>query len=207
MDKDAYIKQLENKIIELEKRIEELERLLGMNSMNSSKPPSSDPPGISVILPKQRHKKHGAKKGHQPHLRELLPPNMVKQCFDMKPQVCTCGSTNLWQTAQVNACNAFWGRQTSDAADGLSRSFCRTIGGCVLPVRSFAFQPAAFWMFALCGRSESHGGFDIPDRQFRWGESNRRRPSCPQKNTAYVLHWMDSKRMIQDTCGHSFILQ
>ncbi len=50
MDKDAYIKQLEeenaklkNLIEKLEKRIEELERLLGMNSRNSSKPPSSDP--------------------------------------------------------------------------------------------------------------------------------------------------------------------
>ena len=30
----------------MEKRIEELERLLGMNSSNSSKPPSSDPPSI-----------------------------------------------------------------------------------------------------------------------------------------------------------------
>ena len=40
MDKDEYIKQLENKIIQLEKRIEELERLLGMNLQNSSKPPS-----------------------------------------------------------------------------------------------------------------------------------------------------------------------
>jgi len=46
MDKDAYIKKLENKIVELEKRIEELELLLGMNYKNSSKPPSSDPPGV-----------------------------------------------------------------------------------------------------------------------------------------------------------------
>ena len=34
MDKDAYIKQLEEEIIQLKKRIEELERLLGMNSRN-----------------------------------------------------------------------------------------------------------------------------------------------------------------------------
>ncbi len=58
MDKDAYIKQLETenaelkkRITMLEKRIEEFERLLGMNSKNSSKPPSSDPPGMSVALP------------------------------------------------------------------------------------------------------------------------------------------------------------
>ena len=100
MDKDAYIKQLENKIVELEKRIEELERLLGMNSRNSSKPPSSDPPTISAVLPKCRRKKRGARNGHQPHLRKLLPPNMVKQRFELKPEVCPCGSTNLEKTSE-----------------------------------------------------------------------------------------------------------
>jgi hypothetical protein len=54
MDKDEYIKQLENKVIQLEKRIEELERLLSMNLKNSSKPLSSDPPGMQTTLPKQR---------------------------------------------------------------------------------------------------------------------------------------------------------
>jgi transposase len=99
MDKDAYIKQLENKIIELEKRIEELERLLGMNSRNSSKPPSSDPPGLSAVLPRMlRHKKRGAKNGHQPFMIELLPPEKVTHRVEMKPQVCHCGSTNLEET-------------------------------------------------------------------------------------------------------------
>ena len=100
MDKDAYIKQLEEEIIQLKKRIEELERLLGMNSMNSSKPPSSDPPGMSVVLPKRRRKKRGARNGHQPHLRELLPQELVKKHFHLKPEVCTCGSTNLEKTSE-----------------------------------------------------------------------------------------------------------
>jgi len=65
-DKDAYIKKLEKEIVELKKRIEELEQLLAINSKNSSKPPSSDPPGISATLPKRRSKKRGARKGHQP---------------------------------------------------------------------------------------------------------------------------------------------
>ena len=54
MDKDTYIKQLEKENAELkqqnamlEKRIEQLEHRLGMNSGNSSKPLSSDPPGTS----------------------------------------------------------------------------------------------------------------------------------------------------------------
>ena len=96
MDKDAYIKQLEEKIVQLEKRIEELERLLGTNSKNSSMPPSSDLPGMSAAKkPRYRRKKRGARKGHQPHLRELLPQEFVKEHFHLKPEVCTCGSTNI----------------------------------------------------------------------------------------------------------------
>jgi len=105
MDKDAYIKQLEaenaalkKRITMLEKRIEELERLLGMNSKNSSKPPSSDPPGVGMSLSKRRRKKRGARNGHQPHLRELLPQEFVKKHIHIKPDVCTCGSTNLKDT-------------------------------------------------------------------------------------------------------------
>jgi transposase len=105
MDKDAYIKQLEaenaalkKRITMLEKRIEELERLLGMNSRNSSKPPSSDPPGIPVELPMRRHRKRGARHGHQPHLRELLPEKYVKKHIHLKPDICTCGSTNIEET-------------------------------------------------------------------------------------------------------------
>jgi transposase len=107
MDKDAYIKQLENKVVELEKRIEtlgkyieKLERLLGMNSKNSSKPPSSDPPGTPAESPRHRRKKRGARKGHQPHLRSLLSQEFVKKHIHLKPDVCTCGSTNLKDTDQ-----------------------------------------------------------------------------------------------------------
>jgi transposase len=95
MDKDAYIRHLEKENAELKKRIEELEQLLGMNSKNSSKPPSSDPPGVSIIRSKRRHKKRGAKKGHQPYLRELLPPEKVTHRIELKPEVCPCGGTNF----------------------------------------------------------------------------------------------------------------
>ena len=53
-DKDKYIKQLEDKIAMLEARTEELERLLGINSQNSSKPPFSD--GPEVLKPAKRAK-------------------------------------------------------------------------------------------------------------------------------------------------------
>lgn len=100
MDKDAYINKLENEIVQLKKRIEELERLLGTNSKNSSKPPSSDPPGMPVVLTRHRHKKRGARNGHQPHLKELLPQEFVKKHIHLRPDVCTCGSTNLKETDQ-----------------------------------------------------------------------------------------------------------
>ena len=98
MDKDAYIKQLETENAELKRRIEELERLLGINSKNSSKPPSSDLFGMSVASPRRRRKKRGARKGHEPHLRELLPQEFVKEHFHLKPKMCTCGSTNIEKT-------------------------------------------------------------------------------------------------------------
>lgn len=98
MDKDEYIKHLEEENAKLKKRIEELERLLGMNSKNSSKPPSYDPPGIALVQPKRRHKKRGAKKGHQPHLRELLPPEKVTKRIELEPEVCPCGGTDFEKT-------------------------------------------------------------------------------------------------------------
>jgi len=91
---------LKERIKVLEKRIEELERRLGMNSQNSSKPPSSDPPNIGTSLPKRRRKKRGAKTGHPPHRRTLLPSEWVKERIPWKPQICPCGSTHLRPTDQ-----------------------------------------------------------------------------------------------------------
>jgi len=112
MDKDAYIKQLETEnarlkqrietlekhIEQMKKHIENLERRWGMNSQNSSKPPSSDPPGAAIVLPRWRRKKRGARKGHPPHLRALLPPEKVQHRVEHKPQVCPCGGTRFEKT-------------------------------------------------------------------------------------------------------------
>ena len=96
MDKDAYIKQLETENAELKKRIEELERLLGINSQNSSKPPSSD--GPEVAKPRKRGKvrrKRGAQKGHGPHMRQLFGPEEVTKFIPHEPHACTCGCQEL----------------------------------------------------------------------------------------------------------------
>lgn len=116
MDKDAYIKQLEAentalkqhiKILEkrleqMQRHIDNLERRLGLNSQNSSKPPSSDPPGAAIVLPSpRRRRKRGARKGHPPHLRTLLPPEFVTKRITISPHVCPCGSTRLKESAEA----------------------------------------------------------------------------------------------------------
>ncbi len=93
--KDAYIERLEKENAELRARIEELERLLGVNSQNSSKPPSSDVPQSPPTTTKRRRRKRGAKKGHEPHLRELLPPEKVTKRIELEPTECICGGTRL----------------------------------------------------------------------------------------------------------------
>lgn len=66
MNKDTYIKLLEAKIADLEQRMvllkkcndmlekrnQVLEQRLGVNSQNSSKPPSFNPLGPAVLLPR-----------------------------------------------------------------------------------------------------------------------------------------------------------
>ena len=51
----------------LQERVRELEARLGLNSTNSSKPPSSDPPGVVRALKKPTGKKRGGQKGHRGH--------------------------------------------------------------------------------------------------------------------------------------------
>lgn len=95
-DKDRRIAELEATVAKLLARIDELERRLGINSTNSSKPPSSDPPGVPVKSALKTGKKRGARKGHQPHLKEMMPPEQVNRTIVVEPEVCPdCGSTHF----------------------------------------------------------------------------------------------------------------
>jgi len=76
-------------------RIAELERRLGMDSTNSSKPPSSD----SLKTRAQRRtkkssgKSQGAQKGHDGHHRQLLDASKVHHFLDHLPPRCRgCGN-------------------------------------------------------------------------------------------------------------------
>jgi transposase len=86
--KDELIAYLQKENAELQARVAKLERLLGMNSRNSSKPPSSDPPSAAKRSAAKRRKKRGAKKGHEPHLKAMLPPDKVNRRHVIEPKVC-----------------------------------------------------------------------------------------------------------------------
>jgi transposase len=83
-------------IASLEKRIADLEARLNQNSTNSSKPPSTDPPAVKV---KRRPptppsgRKRGGQPGHKRHSRALVPPEELREAFEVKPTQCQgCGA-------------------------------------------------------------------------------------------------------------------
>jgi hypothetical protein len=61
----------------LQERVHELEARLGLNSTNSSKPPSSDPPGTVRPPKKPTGKKRGGQKGHRGHHRNRVATERV----------------------------------------------------------------------------------------------------------------------------------
>jgi transposase len=77
-------------VAQLQARLEELERRLGQNSSNSSRPPSSDSPAgreaRSGKPPSGRRR--GAQPGHKGWRRQLLPPERVNEARDCFPKRC-----------------------------------------------------------------------------------------------------------------------
>ena len=73
-------------VVGLEARVAELEARLGLNSSNSSKPPSSDGPQVKPAPPKTpTGKTRGGQPGHPKHERVILPPDQV---IEHKPARC-----------------------------------------------------------------------------------------------------------------------
>ena len=88
----AAVKGLEETVALQEERIGVLEARLGLNSTNSSKPPSSDPPGVGRAAKKPTGKKRGGQRGHRGHHRNLLAPERVDEVVTHRPGECThCG--------------------------------------------------------------------------------------------------------------------
>ena len=85
---------LQEQVVFLSKRVDELERRLAQNSSNSSRPPSSDLPGNPPPAGRSRKSKRkpGAQPGHPPHWRALLPEADVARFHAHRPKFCrACG--------------------------------------------------------------------------------------------------------------------
>jgi transposase len=82
----ALVRSLEGRIAVLEERVNK-------NSTNSSKPPSSDPPSVKRRPPiPPSGKKRGGQPGHPRKVRELVPPDQLRQVIQCKPPGCRkCG--------------------------------------------------------------------------------------------------------------------
>lgn len=88
----AQWEQTREELVVLQKRIEELEERLRVDSRNSSKPPSSDPPSSAPAKKPSGPRKQGAQPGHQGTSRPLLPADQVDKVVDRKPPPrCECG--------------------------------------------------------------------------------------------------------------------
>src|SRR5918911_1163562 len=83
-------------ITSLEKRIADLEAQLNQNSTNPSKPPSTDPPAVKLkrrppAPPSGRTR--GGQPGPKRHTRALVPPEQLRETFEVRPSHCRgCGA-------------------------------------------------------------------------------------------------------------------
>ena len=91
----AENKRLRRENKKLQERVRDLEAQLGLNSQNSSLPPSSDLPWTAPKrTPRERiGRKPGGQPGHDPHQRVLVPEDKLAESYDVKPSNCSnCGA-------------------------------------------------------------------------------------------------------------------
>src|ERR1700722_5571687 len=85
-ERDQRIAQLEARVQELEAK---LAHVLGRNSKNSSQPPSTNPPNTPKNTKKKTSgRKRGGQPGHAAQVRERLPLQLVNKIKDFLPETC-----------------------------------------------------------------------------------------------------------------------
>lgn len=73
-------------------QIAALEERLGMNSSNSSKPPSSDGPEVRRPRGRPSKQRQGGQRGHKGHRRQMVPLEQVDVSVPCRPKKCSnCG--------------------------------------------------------------------------------------------------------------------
>ena len=94
--------QLQEKVAQLQTEVEQLRERVNQTSHNSSKPPSSDPPGARNYLPrKPSGRKRGGQRGHVGKGRKLKASGEVDRIEVSKPTQCSvCGVLLLGQDPQ-----------------------------------------------------------------------------------------------------------
>ena len=76
----------------LREQVQTLTEQVNLNSRNSSKPPSSDPPWVPGKPKGPTGRGRGGQRGHQGHRRQLLPEDRVTRVEDYFPEECRhCG--------------------------------------------------------------------------------------------------------------------
>lgn len=96
--RDLEIAELKALVAKLLARVGALEAevaSLRQNSSNSSKPPSTDPPGATRPQDKPTGRPRGGQPGHKHHRRELVPPDQVSEVVDLVPSRCKCCHARL----------------------------------------------------------------------------------------------------------------
>ena len=81
------------RVEQLEAENRDLKARLGLNSSNSSKPPSTDPPTHKRKPPlPPSARKCGGQPGHRRHDRPLVPPDQVDEVVECRPSHCAAKS-------------------------------------------------------------------------------------------------------------------
>jgi transposase len=88
-ERDTRIAEWEGRVAELEALARDLTARLGINSSNSSVPPSANPLDAPKPVVKQpTGRKPGGQPGHPPHWKQRLPPERVKEFIPLIPLRC-----------------------------------------------------------------------------------------------------------------------
>src|SRR5271169_3862813 len=105
----VVIAQYDLRVETLEKRVAELEQRLGINSTNSSVPPSANPPGApKPVVKKPSGRKTGGQLGHDPHLKQRLSPERVTKVIRFIPKKSRCCQAALPAQAGANDPEPSW---------------------------------------------------------------------------------------------------
>lgn len=173
--------RLLKRIEKLEDRMTDLEARLNQDSSNSSKPPSSDPPGTPPNAKKEPSgRKPGGQPGHEAHNRKRQPKERVARRIDHLPNKCEKCGKGLREKARPNDPEPRW------------HQFWE-----IPPVVAELIEHLAHGRICKCGH-------------VTWGEIPREiRKSVIGPNLAAILSYMtgrchESKRTVQEFASAVF---